>query len=120
MTISASPIPGNRMDMTRALSIYEDIQKSRLTSLRDQLVESAICYARIRVDWFQADGAGRREMDNRRTRAHNALIDACNILSRNMAKQGEDISWREQLGADRKVIGDFACFLHCLLGVRAR
>ena len=41
------------MDMTRALSIYEDIQKSRLTSLRDQLVESAICYARIRVDWFR-------------------------------------------------------------------
>ena len=59
-------------------------------------------------------------MDPERTRAHNALIDCCNILSRNMRTAGEDNSWRVALGDDRKAIGDFACLLHCLLGISAR
>ena len=59
-------------------------------------------------------------MERRRTAAHDRLIDACNILSRQMAKEGEDNSWRADLGEDRRRIGDFACMLHCLLGLRAR
>ena len=41
------------------------------------------------------------------------------ILSLHMAKWGETIGWRALLGADRKNIGDFACYLHRLLGVKA-
>jgi len=59
-------------------------------------------------------------MDQRRTLAHNAFIDACNIMSRNMGKNDEDNSWRAALGEDRKVIGDFACYIHCFLGLEAR
>lgn len=59
-------------------------------------------------------------MDAGRTRAHNAFIDACNILSRQMARPGEDVAWRARLRSDRKILGDFACYLHCLLGLKAR
>ncbi len=52
--------------------------------------------------------------------AHNTLIDNCNILSRNMAKKSGDVSWREVLGDDRREIGDFACYLHCILGLSAK
>ena len=35
-------------------------------------------------------------------------------------KSGQSIRWRERLGDDRKVIGDFAYHLHAILGLRAR
>jgi len=57
---------------------------------------------------------------NTKTVSHDAFIDSCNILSRNMAKAGEDNSWREVLGDNRKEIGDFACYLSCILGIKAR
>ena len=83
-------------------------------------MKSATRYARVRVDWERSSPDVRRDMDDERTRSHNTFIDSCNILSRNMAKIGEDNSWRQLLGDDRKTIGDFACYLHCLLGLKAR
>jgi hypothetical protein len=37
-----------------------------------------------------------------------------------MKASGETNTWRELLGYDRKDIGDFACFIHCILGLSAR
>jgi len=59
-------------------------------------------------------------MDEERTIAHNAFISACDVLSRNMKAAGEDIQWRFQIGNDRKSIGDFACLLHAVIGIKAR
>jgi hypothetical protein len=59
-------------------------------------------------------------MDPSRTTAHNAFIDECNILSRAMAAAGESNGWRAEIGTDRKEIGDFACLLHAVIGIRAR
>jgi hypothetical protein len=59
-------------------------------------------------------------MDQRRTLAHNAFIDSVNIMSRNMDKENEDNLWRAVLGDDRKIIGDFACYVHMFLGLEAR
>lgn len=108
------------MEVSEASEIYEAIRRSQWTSLADDLVGAAVKYARMRTDWALASPAERREMDEARSRAHTAFIDACNILSRNMAKSGENNSWRTALGDDRKKIGDFACQLHCHLGILAR
>jgi hypothetical protein len=108
------------MDINEASTVYKAIRKTSLVLLADDLVKAAIQYARFRTDWAVATVEGRKDMDTARSRAHEALIDACNILSRNMAKIGEDNRWRVVLGADRKEIGDFACYLHCLLGLQAR
>ncbi len=62
----------------------------------------------------------RLEADKQRTSAHNALIDAINVLSRSMAKAGQDNEWRRLLTDERKVIGDFSCFLVAHLGILAR
>jgi hypothetical protein len=59
-------------------------------------------------------------MEEERTAAHNAFISACDILSRNMNQSGENSHWRTQIGSDRKAIGDFACYLHTVLGIKAR
>lgn len=99
---------------------YEAIRRSQWTTLADDLVRGAVRYARIRTDWALSSVAERLELDAERSRAHTSFIECCNILSRNMAKSGEDNNWRTTLGADRKKIGDFACQLHCLLGILAR
>lgn len=89
-------------------------------AFRKDVFDLACRYARIRANWALAPREERRAMEDERTRAHNALIDAFNILSRFMARQGMDSSWRADLGEDRKEIGDFACYIHYVLGIRAR
>ena len=108
------------MNFETAQRIFEEIRASQLTRLKRELLLSAIGYATIRVDLQMADRESRRQMGRRRGNAHDAFIDACNILSREMIKSEEDASWRGVLGADRKVIGDFACYIHCILGLLSR
>ena len=107
-------------DLVTAKAILDQIEQTSFTRLKEELVECAIRYARIRADWYTSSTDKRNEIDSTRTRAHNTFIDSCNILSRNMAKAGEDNNWRTNLGEDRKDIGDFACYLHCVLGLRSR
>lgn len=99
---------------------YTSILESELTALSRELFQKALEYARIRAQWMMMTLDQRKEIDQRRTLAHNAFIDACNIMSRNMAKNDEDNSWRANLGDDRKNIGDFACYIHCFLGIDAK
>jgi len=113
------------MTFDTATGLYDAISQSTrkdalLTRLFDELVLAAVKYARLRVDWQLASLEERTDMDARRTRAHNAFMDSCNILSRAMVKNALGVEWRAELGTDRKEIGDFACHIHCLLGIRAR
>jgi hypothetical protein len=108
------------MTYNDAERIYQVLTASSCQSLVRDLLDSAVAYARIRTTWALAAFEERREQSGVRTRAHNALIDYCNVVSRSMAAAGEDNSWRVELGDDRRVIGDFACYLHCILGLNAR
>lgn len=108
------------MDERTAAQIWQQIENTSCRDLKRDLVRKALEYAHIRANWSLLDFEERRARDRGRTLAHDALIDACNILSRNMARTGEDNGWRAVMGEDRKDIGDFACHLHALLGVRMR
>jgi hypothetical protein len=108
-----------------AYTVFQEIKESTrddttLITLEKEIVEAAVRYARMRTDWAIQDPDQRKEADAYRTIAHNRFIDACNILSRTMRKRGKDISWRARLGQDRGEIGDFACYIHCILGLSAR
>jgi hypothetical protein len=96
-----------------------------LEELEEDLVLAAVSYARIRTDW-EVHSSSRSDVDSReahgahRTSTHNAFIIACHVLARAMQQRELDASWREELGQDRKRIGDWACYIHGLLGLRAR
>jgi len=107
------------MDLSIAEKIYSQIISSSLTSMVDKLIRSGIRYARLRVDWYLLPTAERHERDNEQRIAHDAFISSCNILSRNMGEIGEDISWRRILGSNRKNIGDIACVIQMIIGLRA-
>lgn len=108
------------MDIKEANHIYEIISSSKFKSLSDKLIRSAANYAQIRVTWYFSSFDEKIEIDTERTLAHEALIDSCNALARNMKASGEDYTWRGTLGNDRKIIGDFACYIHAILGINAR
>ena len=111
------------MDWDTANRIHRSIKDAQFDDphgLREDFYQRATRYARIRVDWLRSDRETRNKMDAERTAAHNTFIDACDILSRQMNLRVLDISWRADLGENRKEIGDFACFIHCILGIEAR
>jgi hypothetical protein len=108
------------MELKEAENIFEILRTSYFQSFVEALLKSAIRYSRLRVDWYLTNQEQRREMEEERTIAHNAFISACDILSRNMKQRGEDYKWRFQIGNNRKSIGDFACLLHAVMGIKAR
>ena len=108
------------LDYSKAIIFYQQISRSRQVDFRNDLISAAIRYAELRVRSQQPKAADDSQIDADRTRAHNAFIDACNILARNMQAGGEDTAWRAELGEDRKTIGDMACYIHCFLGLAAR
>lgn len=108
------------MTLEFAKNLVDEINKTSLHFLRDDLLNYAVEYSRIRVDWYFTPDENKNEIENLRAAKHEAFIDSCNILSREMIKAGEDASWRQELGNNRKEIGDFACYIHCLLGIFSR
>lgn len=107
------------MNYDTTVQIYEAM-KSGDELLRLQVQRAAIRYCNMRVEWGFMTSAERLQIDRQRTAAHNAFIDAVNVLSRSMTQAGLDNEWRRSLTDDRKVIGDFACFLVAHLGILAR
>ena len=107
------------LNYDQAVRVFETMQGGD-EGLRLQVLRTSIRYANIRAEWFLMTAAERLEVDRQRTAAHDAVIDAVNILSRSMVKAGLDNEWRRVLGENRKDIGDFACVLVAHLGVLAR
>ena len=108
------------MNYNDALNIYSAIKNTSLLKLKSDLIKSAVRYSRLRVEWRLIDLEGRKNLNQERTFAYNAFIDSCNIFSREMSKVGENNKWRVLLGNERETIGDFACYLTCILGIEAR
>jgi len=108
------------MTAHEADSILLPIRSSAHKDAVRVLLCCGVRYVRMRTDWRLLSQAERLEQDSSRTAAHNAFIEACHILGRAMAASGESPEWRRARGRDRRVIGDFACHVHCLLGLEAR
>jgi len=105
---------------TEFSKIFDTIYQANDADLQHQFFRAASNYARTRAEWYFLSPSERAETNDRRTALHNTCIDACNILSRSMAQAKEGNAWRAELGEDRKVIGDFACYVAYRLGVMMR
>lgn len=118
---------GDVLPVEEAMQIYNDIfesvSKCKIDD-KDEFVEdflSKSCwYAYIRTQWEFWSRVERIEKDSERTIQHNSVIDSINILARLLNSDGIDTPWREQLGDQRKRIGDFACFVAYMVGINNR
>ena len=108
------------MDMQDAEQIFAGIKAASDEELKSALISSAIRYAQFRTGWAVSPAERRHEMDASRSRAHDAFIRDCDILSRAQARSGENNAWRTKLGHNRKEIGDLACFICLFLALSVR
>ena len=111
------------MDWLKARSLFETVMTTvdgtpHLERLVHEWQEQAVRYAQVRTRSAMVSPEDRKRLDLHRGLTHTAFIDSTNALSRAMQKQEMDIGWRAELGHNRRVIGDFACYVHCLLGLR--
>lgn len=89
------------------------------------LLEKATDYATYRSRWTTRNKEWKFNSDPQRTATHDVLINNFNMLARYLKNIGKKAGWRDTLGyieedpANRKRIGDFACYLvfvHALNG----
>ncbi len=113
------------MTFEQSIQLYKQIEKVSNDFLKKEFIEKAIDYARIRTDWYFMDTDSRSKDDKSRRIKHDSFIDSINAISRFMAKNEDDNSWYNELPdyrspAGRKEWGDFACYIHCYIGIRLR
>jgi len=106
----------SEMNYDGAKEIFKSISGSRCQDEWRDLINKATIYARVRVDWLKAEQKERHLLGEERSAYHDALIASCQTMADAMTNAGEDTNWRQLLGNDRKGVGDFACFVHCILG----
>lgn len=97
-----------------------DFTDPDLTSLWEMMIGRASRYAQIRTSWWQMTPEERREEDEHRTMVHNSVINSFDMIADIERGMGKDAAWREKLGDDRKVLGDFACYIACFWALNAR
>jgi hypothetical protein len=105
---------------TEAADILAILLSTREREALGRFLELAVEYAHIRAEWRLVTSEARMARNTGRTAAHDAMIAACDDLARAMGAAGEDDTWRPAVGTDRRDVGDFACQVHCLLGISAR
>ena len=103
------------MNYPKAVGIFNQLMECENSFLKDELLDSIIRYARIRTDWYFMSIEDKKDKDDLRTLTHNALISNLHALIRNIDGYTVD-----ELLKDRKIIGDWACFVHAYLGILNR
>lgn len=118
---------GNVLTLEDAQAIYskmtDGIQKCQLEDKYEfwnDFLKGAAEYTYIRNKWEFMSREEKYEADHGRTMTHDGFITSVNVLSRIMGKEGVDNSWHDELGEDRKKIGDFACFVAYVTGISNR
>ena len=109
------------------MQIYSKLAESiTLCTLEDKnefwndFINRTARYTFIRNQWETMSSEERMAADDGRTQAHNVVITSLNTLARIVEHDGDDASWRLQLGDNRKRIGDFACFVSYITGISNR
>ncbi|GIK18703.1 MAG: hypothetical protein DYG93_09880 [Leptolyngbya sp. PLA2] len=105
------------MTLDDSAEIVRSWRSSQFQDLVADVLDSCVRYAGYRAAWALADPDKRREMNEARTRCHNALIDRIGVLAREQKKVGEDTAWHTGLPPDRRELGDFACLVHAVLAL---
>ncbi|MBE6821577.1 hypothetical protein [Caproiciproducens sp. LBM24188] len=114
------------MNYRDGVAIFQQMEKSGndLDKYWKQLylsvLECAVDYAQVRARWLFLTPVERSEADRRRTIQHDAFISSLNVLARYATKNDYATDWVKVLECDRKEIGDFACYIACIIGLESR
>ncbi|HVI42978.1 MAG TPA: hypothetical protein VM577_20415 [Anaerovoracaceae bacterium] len=88
--------------------------------LYNDFMEHAVEYAHTRAQWYFMTPNEIGEANKSRTVQHDIVISSIDILARYAKSKDWDASWETILDRDRKDIGDFACYIHAIIGIGRR
>ncbi len=119
-----SLIPKAAMSLEEAADSYRSIidavdeTDEDIVYILNMLQEKAVRYSHFRAGWSLKTRQEKIDTDDDRTSAHDAFISALNMMATAEAAPGE--VWRQQLGTDRKRLGDFACYIALFMALDER
>lgn len=114
------------MDYNESMKLFESIRHAGNKNDEDwsylytEFLNGAVGYAHTRAKWSFMSPEEIGNEDERRTREHDDFISSIAILARYAKGKGYDASWEAILERDRKDIGDFACYIHAIIGIEHR
>ena len=98
------------LEFEQAMKIYD--------KLWDHALHCMIDYGSLRAHWKITPKTDRSNDD--RTVMHDSVIHSLDELAAYTKEHGKEAKWRDELGYQRKRIGDFACYVSLIYGVFAR
>ncbi len=116
----------NALSIEEAERIYKSIVNQEIADGREFqrlfaiLQGRAVEYAGYRAKWLVMSQHEKMEIDETRSRHHDLFIKAKNDLVKYMYNNKMNIDWDDELGEERKRIGDFACYMVFLMSLHAR
>ena len=116
-------MPDN-LEFEQAMKVYEELLEENLEEdeiydkLWDHALHCMIDYGSLRAHWKITPKTDRSNDD--RTVMHDSVIHSLDELAAYTKEHGKEAKWREELGYQRKRIGDFACYVSLIYGVFAR
>lgn len=118
------------LDINDGIRIYNQM----MTDLPDEedakavLADFYACvrdYATMRGEWQTLHIESKIMQDRTRTIHHDSVIIHINMIKKYLEQKGRDISYfnlikHENRMIERKLAGDFACIVFCLMGIESR
>ena len=118
------------LDVQTGIQIYDRLlaalpDNEDANDLLNDFYKSLRDYAQIRGNWLLIDRKERINTDRSRTMCHDSVITNVNMMKRYLDSIGTDTSFMDVFACEdertkRKMIGDFACIVFCLMGIEAR
>ena len=96
------------------------INDSEFDNNFNRLIPKAVEYSDYRSRWLGMSTIEQNNIERDRACNHDIFVDTKNDLGKYMLDHNMDITWTILLGEDRKNIGDFACYLSYVQGIKAR
>ena len=112
------------LEFEQAMKVYEELLEENLEEdeiydkLWDHALHCMIDYGSLRAHWKITPKTDRSNDD--RTVMHDSVIHSLDELAVYTKEHGKEAKWRDELGYQRKRIGDFACYVSLIYGVFAR
>ena len=100
------------LEFEQAMKVYEELLEENLEE--DEIYDKLS----LRAHWKITPKTDRSNDD--RTVMHDSVIHSLDELAAYTKEHGKEAKWREELGYQRKRIGDFACYVSLIYGVFAR
>lgn len=114
----------NFLDFSEAMEIYEALLLEAQPEVEayekawDRALMAMVDYGSLRSHWKITPKTERS--NDERTVMHDSVIHSLDVLAEVSRSNGCKAMWREQLGNQRKRIGDFACYVSMIYGLFAR